>query len=161
MPICHIMDVAQSYKELIQYYFQDSLKEHTWRWRKVGTMFEFSDDTPFPVNFRYDFLQNSQNKMMLNYCGDKVFNVAYWNSVLSYTEVDQRSGILFCTSWGRLVRHSRDAFSQEYQTVVVKAIDTDVLILLLSFVFDSTILPNGKVHAAMVMRLGMPLIKIK
>ena len=50
----------------------------------------------------------------------------------------------------RLVRHARYALSQGYQTVVVKSIDTDVLILLLSLILlTSNILPNSKVYAAM------------
>ena len=65
----HMMDVAQSYQRidvLCDRYFQDSLKEQTRRLRGVGTMFEFCDDTPFPINFRDDFLHTSQNKNMLN-----------------------------------------------------------------------------------------------
>ena len=64
-----IMGVAQSYQRIdvvCDRYFQDSLKEQPRRLRGVGTMFEFSDDTPFPANFSDDFLHNSQNKNMLN-----------------------------------------------------------------------------------------------
>ena len=56
------MDVAQSYQRIdvvCDRYFQDNLKEQTRRLRGVGTMCEFSDDAPFPVNFRDD-----QNKNM-------------------------------------------------------------------------------------------------
>ena len=102
--------------------------EQTRRLRGVGTMFEFSDDTPLPVNFWDDFLHNSQNKNMLNeylgvkmissHSGDKFFNVTPRTSVLSHTEVDQTSGIIFCTSEEadqRQVRHARNALSQRYQ----------------------------------------------
>ena len=60
------MDIAFNFQRIdIVYdrYFQDSLKEQTRKMRGVGTNFEFSDDTPIPVDFRDNFLHNSQNKM--------------------------------------------------------------------------------------------------
>lgn len=42
-------------------YFKDSLKEQIRNDRGVGTRFLFSDETPFPKNFRNDFLQCQQS----------------------------------------------------------------------------------------------------
>ena len=86
------MDVAQSYHRidvLCDCYFQDSLNEQTRRLRGVGTTFEFSGDTPFPVNFRDDFLHNSQNKNMLNeYLAVKLFHyTVVINFLMLHTEI--------------------------------------------------------------------------
>ena len=60
--------------------------------------------------------------------------------------------ISFCTSEEadqRLVRHAKDALRDGCTTVVVRTIDTDVLILLIAYVFDSSVFHDKQVFAAM------------
>ena len=160
------MDIGQNFQRIdivCDQYFQDSVKEQTRCLRGVGTKFEFDDDTSMPGNFRDDFLHNSQNKNALNeflarkimslHNGSKNLIVGYKHSVLSNVEEGQLSqAITYCTSEEadqRLVRHAIDALRDGYKTAVVRTNDTDVLILLISYIFDTNIFPDWKVVAAM------------
>ena len=122
----------------------------------------FSDDTQFPSTFRSNFLHNSENKNELNeYLANKLISfhnnhqiliVSYKSGVLcSNIKLEPSSKILNCISEEadpRLVRHTRDALLQYYSFVMVRTIDADVLVLLISFTFRGDI-PNGSVYAAL------------
>ena len=161
----HIKDLAHDYQRVdvvCDRYFNGSLKEQIRTQRGVGTRLHFSDDTQFPSTFRSNFLHNSENKNELNeYLANKLISfhnnhqiliVSYKNGVLcSNIKLEPSSKILNCTSEGadpRLVRHTRDALLQDYSFVMVRTIDADVLVLLISFTFRGDI-PNGSVYAAL------------
>ena len=158
----HIKDLARDYQRVdvvCDRYFSDSLKEQI---RGVGTQLHFSDDTQFPSTLRSNFLHNSENKNELNeYLVNKLISfhnnhriliVSYKSGVLcSNIKLEPSSKILNCTSEEadpRLVRHTRDALLQDYSFVMVRTIDTDVLVLLISLTFRGDI-PNGSVYAAL------------
>ena len=161
----HIKDLAHDYQRVdvvCDRYFNDSLKEQIRTQRGVGTRLHFSDDTQFPYTFRSNFLHNSENKNELNeYLANKLISfhnnhqiliVSYKSGVLcSNINLEPSSKILNCTSEEadpRLVRHTRDALLKDYSFVMVRTIDTDVLVLLISFTFRGDI-PNGSVYAAL------------
>ena len=96
-----------------------------------------------------DFLMNSANKNDLNeflakkfktlYRGDQIFNVTYQDTVLTNHPghcSDQSVSIVKCQSEEadqRIIRHSLHCVDQDfYNQIVVRTIDTDVLILLIS-----------------------------
>ena len=137
------MDIAFNFQRIdivCDRYFQDSLKEQTRKMRGVDTNFEFSDDTPIPVDFRDDFLHNSQNKIALNeylagriislHSASKELRITYKDSVSSNIEGGQSNAMIAsCTSKEvdqRLVRHAKDALNDGYKTVVIRTINTDV-----------------------------------
>ena len=145
-----VMELAKSYDRVdvvFDRYFTDSLKEQTRDSRGVGTRVLFDDDSEFPRDFRKEFLHNSLNKNDLNeYLAQKfvtlhntyqILIVSYQQTVLCCnTEPDSSRNIFHCTSEEadqRAVRHARDAISEGYEFVLVQTIDTDVLVLLISF----------------------------
>ena len=42
--------------------FKDTLKDQTQIDRGIGTEIDFDNDTPFPSDFRSDFIDNNENK---------------------------------------------------------------------------------------------------
>ena len=107
-------------------------------------------------------MHNSENKNELNkYLADKLISFHKNHQILivscksgvlcSNIKLEPSSKILNCTleeADPRLVRHTRDALLQDYSFVMVQTIDTDVLVLLISFTFQGDI-PNGSVCAAL------------
>ena len=145
-----VMEIAKSYDRIdvvLDRYFTDSLKEQTRDSRGVGTCVLFDDDSEFPRDFRKEFLHNSLNKNDFNeYLAQKFVTLhnTYQALIVSYrqtalccnTEPVPSRNIFNCTSEEadqRAVRHARDAISQGYEFVLVQTIDTDVLVLLISF----------------------------
>ena len=143
-------------------YFKDSLKDQTRKQRGVGTRFIFTDETPFPKDFRKDFLHNSENKNALNeYLAEKfvslhnthqILIVTYKCGVLcSNSNIDPSRAVFYCTSEEadqRIVRHARDALLQGFKRVLVWTIDTDVLVLLIAFA-TSPNADDSNIYAAM------------
>ena len=69
----------------------------------------------------------------------------------SNIDIEPTSKIMYCTSEEadpQVVRHVRDALFHNYSFVMVRTIDTDVLILLISFTFRHDV-HNGSVFAAL------------
>ena len=134
-------------------YFDNSLKEDTRKNRGSGSRFAFTNDTALPNNMTENFLKNSQNKEDLNqylamkfieiHNGPKTLVVTFKDTVLCAPDTEPINlpdiSISKCQSEEadqRLVRHTLHCLSyfQLYKRVVVRTIDTDVLILLISYV---------------------------
>ena len=128
-------------------YFADSLKEGTRKERGSGTQKNFDDSTNFPPKMREDFLKNAENKESLNrylaskfmtfHSGSKILTITYGNTILSSApQLFEQLDIFHCTAEEadpRLVGHSMNGIRNGYKNVVVRTVDTDVLILLISY----------------------------
>ena len=132
-------------------YFDDSLKKATRKSRGTGTILIFDDDTDIPQDMIDNFLRNDQNKNNLNeflskniidlHQSTKYMVVTYKDTVICSTSIKTLDShdisITHCQSEEadqRLIRHTLHCISAYYKKIVVRTVDTDVLILLKSYV---------------------------
>ena len=146
----YIMDQAKRFERVdivCDQYFDNSLKEGTRKGRGHGSRKIFDDDTKFPEKMREDFLKHSENKEQLNrYLAEKFmdFHTSSTKSLtITHGDTVKSTNIALlndvrinsCTSEeadARLVRHAISCVESSYDMVVVRTVDTDVLILLMS-----------------------------
>ena len=151
-------------------YFHDSLKEDIRGSRGSGSIFAFDGNTDLPTDMVNNFLKNSQNKNNLNeflakeimemHHGPKLLVATYKNSVLYSSSTEpldlQEFSIFNCQSKEadqRLIRHTLHCISDldDYKRIVVRTIDTDVLILLISYISQyHELCENIEIYAEMV-----------
>ena len=150
----YIQSLSNNYRRVdmvFDRYFDTSLKEDTRKGRGIGSRFVFTEDTPLPKNMTEDCLMNSRNKNHFNeflakkfyelYQGDQIFIVTYRDGVLYKPATEQiyntNVSIANCQSEEadqRLIRHVLHCVSSEiYKRIVVRTIDTDVLVLRVSY----------------------------
>ena len=127
-------------------YFDHSMKEQIRKDRGTGTRKLFEDNTKFPKNLREDFLRNSQNKEDLNrYLAEKIISLhsgsqtlLLHKSILSNdNNLVTAERINNCTAEEadpRLVRHAMHCAEKGFHNIVVRTIDTDLLVLLISYI---------------------------
>ena len=134
-------------------YFQSSLKEETRKNRGSGSRFLFRGETTLPKFMGDNFLKNSENKNDLNeflaqrfielHQGNKILIVSFKDTVLYKPSTHAinlpDTSISECQSEEadqRLIRHTLHCLAdcQLYERVVIRTIDTDVLILLISYI---------------------------
>ena len=145
----YIMDIAKDFERVdivCDQYFDNSLKEGTRSGRGQGSLKLFEDGTKFPEKMRQDFLKHNTNKSQLNkYLAEKFMSfhkssqsltITYGNGILTTNE-DLRHDprISCCTSEEadpRLVRHAISCLEHNVQSVIVRTVDTDVFILLVT-----------------------------
>ena len=104
----------------------------------------FTDNSKFPSNFEKDFLGNTANKVHLNeYLAKKfialhgeneqILCVTFQNTVLSNQVcVMSENDIAKCTSEeadARMVRHAINLGKQSFKHVVIRTVDSDVVVL--------------------------------
>ena len=115
------------------------------------------------MNMRENFLQNSENKEDLNRylankfmsldLGSRAMVVTFGNSILTNDDsllLEER--INYCTSEeadARLVRHTIHCIEKGYNSIVVRTIDTDVVVLLISCKPYMDEVGTGNVYALM------------
>ena len=128
-------------------YFEDSLKNQTRDGRGSGEMIEFDRNTKFPSDFKENFLKNSKNKDRLNvflaeefiqhYSGDKTLVITKNDSVLSNDETLCINMMLTPNTAEeadqKLVRHALQCVRSGFNDVVIRTVDTDVLLLLIAY----------------------------
>ena len=150
-------------------YFEKSLKEDTRKNRGIGSRFVFTEDTILPNNMSEDFLMNSENKNEFNellarkfhelHRGEQVLIVSYRDSVLYKPPSEPINfpgvSITECQSEEadqRLIRHALYCLAsyQSYKRIVVRTIDTDVLILLISYLSFTDYDKSVDVYAEMI-----------
>ena len=133
-------------------YFDQSLKEATREGRGEGSKYSLEgDSTEIPIRMGENFLKNSENKNQLNeylakkllelHQGNQLMIVSYRNTALSSSssclELDENVPVRPCTAEEadqRLVRHALNIIKSGYKNVLVRTIDTDVLVLLLAHI---------------------------
>ena len=109
----------------------------------------FDNDTDIPQDMIDNFLRNSQNKNNLHeFLSEKLIDlhqstkymvVMYRDTVLCSTSIETLDShdITHCQSEEadeRLIRHTLNCISTQYKKIVVRTVDADVLILLMSYV---------------------------
>ena len=127
-------------------YFKDSLKNLTRIGRGDGPSIMFEDTTPLPGRFNETFLKNNDNKERLNlfladkflsYDDDKVRVITKGETILSNDD-----DILMDTSLShnsaeeadqKLVRHMIQTVTSGVDECVVRTVDTDVIVSLISY----------------------------
>ena len=152
-------------------YFQYSLKTSTRAGRDAkngnGTRMHFTDDTLLPRDMTDNFLKNSENKDDLGrylakrfieiHNSSKLLIVTYEDTIISSAEIENMpsfTSIVQCQSEEadqRIVRHVIQCLkSSVYNRIIVRTIDTDVLIMLISFLADLVDGFKTEIHAELV-----------
>ena len=143
-------------------YFEDSLKNQTREGRGSGEVMEFDKNTKFPSDFKDNFLKNSKNKDRLNefladefmqhYAGDKTFVVTKGEHVLSNVDLLAADNSLSPNSAEeadqKLVRHALQCVRSGIRNVVIRTVDTDVILLLIAYRHQE-VNTNSRVFACM------------
>ena len=150
-----VMRLASNYDRIdlvFDRYFERSLKEGTRTGRGEGSNYLFEgDSTEIPFKMADCFLKNNDNKNNLYeylatkllelYQGDQIMITTYRNTTLcsqsACLELDQHTCVRPCESEEadqRLVRHTLNLVQNGYKNILVRTIDTDVLVLLISHV---------------------------
>ena len=150
-----VMELSSNYNRVdlvFDRYFEKSLKEGTRSGRGQGSQFLFEGDaTEIPNLMGESFLKNDRNKTELNeylslkllelHQGDLIMVASYQNTALSFpsscSEMDTPVSVRPCEAEEadqRLVRHTLNLISNGYNNIIVRTIDTDVLILLISYI---------------------------
>ena len=166
-----IMKHAANYQRVdlvFDRYFEGSLKEGTRMARGEAPEYLFEGDfTELPFKMAEQFLSNSENKDKLNeylakkllelHQGDQMLVVTYKNTSLvsqpSCSELDQHVPTRPCEAEEadqRLVRHALNIIANGYTNVLVRTIDTDVLILLVSYISQQQIGDGVNIHAFLI-----------
>ena len=101
----------------------------------------FEDDTDIPQDMIDNFLRNSRNKNNLNeFLSKKIIDLHQSTKYMDSPDISIDShdiSITHCQSEEadqRLIRHTLHCISAQYKKIVVRTVDTDVLILLMSYV---------------------------
>ena len=149
-------------------YFDDSLKEGARKSRGTGTMSMINDDTDIPQDMIDNFLRNSQNKINLNeFLSKKIIDLhqstkymvaTYKDKVLCSTSIKTLDShdilITHCQleeADQRLIRHTLHCILGQCKKIVVRKVDTNVLILLMSYVSQFyDLCTNVNIYAHMV-----------
>ena len=161
----HIMNLAREFQRcdiVCDRYLNDSIKEDIRKDRCVCSRKIFTHSTKFPSNFREDFLANGENKEDLNrYLADRFIEfhrdhnidlvITKDDSIITNRdELIAEVRINTCTSEeadARLVRHAINCVENKFSRVVVRTVDTDVVILLIGNVPYMNELGHSKIHA--------------
>ena len=152
----YVQNLGSSFDRLdlvFDQYFQSSLKEETRKNRGSGSRFLFTGETTLPKCMGDNFLKNSENKNDLSeflaqknielHQGNKILIVSFKDTVLYKPSTHAinlpDTSISECQSEEadqRLIRHTLHCLAdcQLYERVVIRTIDTDVLILLISYI---------------------------
>ena len=131
-------------------YFEKSLKNLTRKDRGCGATFHFEGHTDFPKDFKDDFMKNPTNKEKLNcfladkmlelHNGDQILVVTKGNCILYNDRVlESDSTINLCSAEEadqKMVRHMLQCVRSGIQKVVVRTVDTDVIMLLLAYRYE-------------------------
>ena len=142
----YIIKLGQDYDRIYvicDRYFEKSLKTQARDSRGSGNILAFDDDEPFPKNFKESFLKNSTNKENLNHYlalklleihnASKSFTVTKANTIKTNNDsLLLESKISHCDSEEadqKLIRHMIQCIRSGVKHVVIKTVDTDVLIL--------------------------------
>ena len=155
-----IMDISSSFKRcdvVIDQYFDNSLKEGTRKGRgsDKGLVIKFDDMTHIPSNFLSKFLTNSINKTNLNeflvkkfishhHGKQQILCVTSGDEVISNSDVSTETDITRCSAEEadpRIIRHVINLGKKGYTNVHVKTIDSDVVMLCLTYV--DHVIANG------------------
>ena len=130
-------------------YFEKNLKEGTRSGREEGSQYLFEgDSTEMPYKMAESFLKNNQNWKELNHYlslkllelhqGDQIMIATYRNTSPSSpsfcSELDTLVSVCSCKAEEadqRLVRHTLNLIDNGYKNILVRTIDTDVLVLLI------------------------------
>ena len=129
----------------------DSLKEGARKSQGTGTILMFDNDNDIPQAMIDNFLRNSQNKNNVNeFLSKKIIDLhkstkymvaTYKDTVLCSTSIETLDShdisITQCQSKEadqRLIRHTLHCISAQYKKIVLRTVDTDVLILVMSYV---------------------------
>ncbi|KAK3728106.1 hypothetical protein QZH41_014263 [Actinostola sp. cb2023] len=125
-------------------YFETSLKATTRDKRGLGSRRRVQPNNPLPRNWQ-QFLRNDENKRelfrFLAECasvlgGEKQVITTYGSEVLCTPPRDDTSTLSPCTQEEadtRMILHAADAIQQGYRKVVLRTVDTDVLVLATAF----------------------------
>ena len=130
-------------------YFAGSLKEGVREKRgSSGSKLIFNGLTPFPSQFGEVFLNNSENKEALNiflantltklHKNDEQIFVVTQNVTIIYNTRSTFSEelILYCNTEEadiKLIRHCINLADQGYRHIVLRTVDSDVLVLMLAY----------------------------
>ena len=130
-------------------YFEKNLKKGTRSGREEGSQYLFEgDSTEIPYKMAESFLKNNQNWKELNHYlslkllelhqGDQIMIATYRNTSPSSpsfcSELDTVVSVRSCEAEEadqRLVRHTLNLIDNGYKNILVRTIDTDVLVLLI------------------------------
>ena len=132
-------------------YFDSSLKEDARSSHGNGALLTFDENTDIPQDMPDNFLKNSENKNNLGEFLDKKMIdmhqnpkhlvATYKTSVLCSSEVEAADLhdvlITSCQSEEadqRLIRYTLHCVSEKYGKIAVRTVNTDVLVLFLSYV---------------------------
>ena len=132
-------------------YFELSLKGQTRRTRGYGHFLAISSDTLLPKNFQNDFLKNDENKKRLNsFLAEKVIDndfddmlvvISANNDILLNVrsqEVlkldDLRNACRHEEADVKIIPYVLNCADNGYQEVLIKTVDTDVIVLLLAHI---------------------------
>ena len=145
----HIMNIAEGYDRvdiISDRYFDNSLKNQTRIERGQGSVLIFDENTKFPSDFKDNFLKSNNNKERLNhFLADKFSEIHHGVTKLTVTKGsdiltndETLSGPLISYNSAeeadqKLVRHMLQCVKSGIKNIVVRTIDTDVLILLLAY----------------------------
>lgn len=132
-------------------YLQDSLKLSARANRGTGTRKRVSKNTKLPGNWK-NFLRNDDNKDELfqflgqecisNDTGDKIIISTLLDSVISSRGDQNTDGLQPCSheeADTRMLLHVKDAMNCGYKSVMIRTVDTDVVVLAVAHFQD---LPN-------------------
>ena len=112
-----------------------------------GTKLNFNESTKFPSKFSDDFIKHSENKERLNLFiaqsffdhenNPQTFVVTFQETILSNSlDLVNDKEINYCSSEEaapRLLRHAINQVKNGYKNIVIKTVDTDVLILAVAY----------------------------
>ena len=145
------MDIAHGYDRvdiICDLYFDNSLKNQTRHQRGQGTVLMFDENTKFPSDFKDNFLKNNNNKERLNQFladkfaeihnnGDITLTVTKGTGILTNDEMLSSDPLINYNTAEeadqKLVRHMVQCVKNGVKNVVIRTIDTDVLISLLAY----------------------------
>ena len=146
----HILNVGKDYDRIdvvCDRYFEKSLKTQVRTDRGNGSIVVFNEESQFPTNFKDNCLKNDNNKERLNhFLADKFIQFHRQDKIFVVTkgaEIKTNDITLLtdplispcCAEEAdqKLVRHMIQCVRSGMKKVVVRTVDTDVLILLLAY----------------------------
>ena len=144
------MDLGQGYERIDvigDCYFEQSLKSQTRNDRGIGSVELFTGESKFPSYLKANFLKNSENKKQLNlFLAEKLCELYKGEQILLVTKersIQTTNNFLFSESFisdchpeeadQKLVRHMIHCTRAGYKHILVKTVDIDVILLLLSY----------------------------
>ena len=160
----HIMEMANDFGRvdvICDRYFENSLKNQTRQDRGCGSVFIFDENTKFPSDFKENFLKHNDNKERFNsfiakklleiHRGSKTLVVTKGNSINTNENTLESSPLInSCTAEEadqKLVRHMLQCVQTGVKKVVVKTVDSDVVMSLLAYRHKAGNLLDSNVYA--------------